>query len=150
MPSGMQAQLALSEWRRAERELLAADPLSDDASRLAQEVDLLRAQYHETAGSSAPGRAAANLDSSLRASPNALGGRDDLRDRLIGDGLGAEEAAGWANAWEGSGSQPDSHDFWARGRDWVLAEFRRSPRGRRTPSDSHRAWTCRPSPPKRP
>jgi len=92
MPSGMRAELALSEWRRAERELLAADPLSDDASRLAQEVDVLRAQYHAIAGTSASAGPPVDVDAARRATPMALDGRDELRDRLSRDGLGAEEA----------------------------------------------------------
>jgi hypothetical protein len=60
MPSGMRAELALSEWRRAERELLAADPSSDDASRLAREVDRLRAHYHAVAATPAPEGASAD------------------------------------------------------------------------------------------
>lgn len=102
MPSGMRAEVALSEWRRAERELLAADPLSDDVSRLAQEVDLRRSQYHAIAGTPVSAGQPAGLDVS-RGSSRAFAGRDDLRHRLIGDGTGAEEADGWVNAWEESG-----------------------------------------------
>jgi hypothetical protein len=94
MPSGMGAELALSEWRRAERELSAADPLSDDASRLALEVDLRRAQYHAVAGMPAPGEASEDLSSSLRATPMRPTGRDDLRDGLTGDGFGAKGETG--------------------------------------------------------
>lgn len=92
MPSGMRAELALSEWRRAERELLAADPLSDDASRLALEVDVLRAQYHAIAGTSASAERPADVDAARRATRKALGGRDELRDRFNGGGLGSDEA----------------------------------------------------------
>jgi len=96
MPSGMRAEVALSEWRRAERELLAADPSSDDASRLAQEVERLRRQYQAIAGASALAGPPAGPDTSGGTSPVFVS-RDNLRDRLIGDG-----------------PPSDSHRFWAR------------------------------------
>jgi hypothetical protein len=88
MPSGMRAELALSEWRRAERELLAADPLSDDASRLAQEVDVLRSQYHAVAGAPASAEPPADVDAARRPSLMAHGRRDELHDRSRWPGRG--------------------------------------------------------------
>jgi hypothetical protein len=87
MPSGTRAELALSEWRRAERELRAVDSLADEAAGLADEVELRRAQYHAIAGKSGASGPLVDADGSGRTSTFAVKGRDFLRERLMGDGL---------------------------------------------------------------
>lgn len=47
VPHPLRVADLIARWREAERQLLAADPLGDDAIRLANEVELARDQYHE-------------------------------------------------------------------------------------------------------
>jgi hypothetical protein len=94
MPSGTRAETALSEWRRAERDLRAADPLTDEAARLTDEVELRRAKYHAITDISGAGAPPADTDPPGQTETTAMNRRDLQRERLIGDGRRDEEIDG--------------------------------------------------------
>ena len=53
----------LARWREAERSLAAVDPRSDEAARLADEVDRLRAEFRRVTGETGhPGAAEKELE----------------------------------------------------------------------------------------